>query len=390
MTVKHGLNEKQENDDSVVIGNIAAEKVPYVQNMHASNEKLFELTHELEQLRKQRANCTPASTGGYAAEVHHKYTFEADALKKGHKNIVTDLGPRGGNGSKGSADLKIIDNGNSVGEAGLKYMNKANKTAFDQSNTFDNGRQKICPSDQVEKVKEFSTKRASTGTLKANEYADTSKNATDRLKYKDIESQPLSKAESMDIVKDPSRYSKQAFRNDLKVSVKGGAVGGAAASGVISLVTNTVACAKGEKELGNAALDVAKDTTIGAAKGATIGAGSQVIKQTMIKAGAESLAKGSVPIAIASTALDAGVGVVKEAKKMIDGEQDVAEFALNSVAHTAAAATKGGAAFAGAELGATIGVIGGPVGVFVGGIIGGTAGFIAGDSVVNGIKNFFS
>lgn len=382
-------DKKREDEDTTVIGNLVAEKTAYVQNNHMSNEKLFKLREELEQLSQQRAKCTQASTGGYAAEVHHKYTFEADALKKGYKDIQVDLGPRGGYGSKGTADLKIVESGKTVGEAGLKYMDKANKTVYSQSTVSDTGRQKICPSDQVEKVKELSSERASTGTLKANEYADTTKNATDRLKYKDIESKPLSKAESMEIVSDASKYSKQAFQNDLKISTKSGALGGAVASGAISVISNTVACANGEKQVGEAVFDVAKDTTIGTVKGAAIGAGSQVVKQTLVKAGARSLAKGSVPIVIAATALDAGLGIVSEAKKMIDGEQDMADFAANSVVYTAAAAAKGGTAYAGAELGATLGVIGGPVGVVVGGVIGGTVGFIVGDFVVDGVKNFF-
>jgi hypothetical protein len=389
MIQQNKSKEKKDKNDMTVIGNIASEKTSIVENLHASNEELHTLSNELEKLGKQRANCTAASTGGYAAEVHHKHTFESDAIKKGHKNIIADLGPRGGNGSKGTADLKIVDNGKVVGEAGLKYRSKATETAFDQSNVLDNGRQKICPADQVIKVKELSEIRANTGTLKAQEYRDTSINATDRLKYKDIESLPLSKVESMEIVKDPTRYSKQALQNDIKVSAKSGAIGGAVIGGVISLLSNTVSCAKGEKDAGDAAADIVKDTTVGAVKGATIGAGSQVVKQTMIKAGAESLAKGSFPIMIASTALEASFGVAKEAKKLLIGEQGVGGFTINSTGHSIAAATKGGAAYAGAELGASIGILGGPAGVFIGGLIGGTVGFIAGDSMVKSVKNYF-
>ncbi|UUZ92664.1 hypothetical protein LJK87_46415 [Paenibacillus sp. P25] len=120
--------------------------------------------------------------------------------------------------------MTVLKNGNQVSEAGLKYWGTAKQSTYDQSNVFDRGRQKIVPKDQLERVKELFAGRAKTGSLKSPDYADTHRNASDRLRFEDVESKPLPKQESMDIVNDTSRYANQAFPSDLATYTKTGAV----------------------------------------------------------------------------------------------------------------------------------------------------------------------
>lgn len=177
------------------------------------------------------------------------------------------IGPRGGRGSEGTPDLVVYKNGEPVAEAGLKYYSKASETTFKQSNKYDQGRQKVSPADQVDKIKELSNARAKTNTLKSNEYADTAANATDRLKYDNVESTPLTRKGAQEIIEKPSQYLEQAFYNDLKCYAKSGAKYGAIIGGGMSLISNVQECYKGDKTISGAAVDVVKDTGISAVKG---------------------------------------------------------------------------------------------------------------------------
>lgn len=379
--------ENKENNQSTIVSDIAVQYIPSIKNNNASSDQLNTLTDELKQLKTVRANCTPESTGGYAAELQQKRTFLANAAKNGHRNLDVKIGPRGGHGSKGTPDLTIIEDGKPVVEAGLKFRAKSAETVFDHSNIFDRGRQKICPDEQFKRVKELAKKRAETGTLKSLDYSDTAVNSTNRLEFKGNEATPLKKQESIDIVKDPSRYIKEAFKNDLSSYSKTGAATGAVLSGVTSIINNTFACVKCEKEVGQAVKDVTVDTVKGSVKGAAVGATTAVVKQGLLKAGSKNLAGSSAPAAIATSVFEAATYIAKDAKKLSNGQINGGKFALNAIGHTASAAAKGASAYAGAEMGATIGVVGGPVGVAVGGLLGGIIGYIISDQAVGAITN---
>jgi hypothetical protein len=389
MLTQRQKQERERNRSLTGASNVGTQYLRVVRNNNASSDQLNTLTTELNALRASRANCTPESTGGYAAELHHKRTFLADAASKGKHNLDVAVGPRGGHGSQGTPDLTVMEKGKAVSEAGLKYRGSAKQTTYDQSNVFDRGRQKIVPGDQLSRVKELSGKRGAAGALKSPDYADTNRNATDRLRYKDVESKPLSKQESMDIVNDASRYAKQAFRNDLKNYTRSGAVTGAAFSTAVSMLGNTTAVLKGQKSAGEAALHVTGDAVKGGVKGAAMGAGTALVKQGLLMTGAKQLARGAAPAAIASSLFEAGTDIARDVKKLSNSEIDGATFALNAVGHTASAATKGAGAFVGAELGAAIGVFGGPIGIAAGGLIGGTIGYLVSSKAVVAIKGWF-
>ena len=384
---KEKKNEKEKAKSNGAI--IASHKLPSSQRASAATDVLIAGDKTMKDLIERRKNCTCQSIAGYAAEVHHKTTFEADAELKGKSTLKVKIGPRGGNGSKGTADLTVTKNGTKVAEAGLKYRAKTSETTFDQSNVFDKGRQKICPSDQTDRVKHLAGKRAKTGTFKSADYADTEKNATDKLRYDGVESKPLSKKSAEKLAQEGSNYYKEAFKTEMKINTINAAKTGAAVGAFTSAISNGVDCLNGQKSVKEACKQVAKDTIKCSVRSVTVSAVTTGTKHALIKASAKNIAKGNLPMAIASTALDAGSEIYSDIKKCCNGELSKSKVATNAVMHTSKAAVKTSGAIAGAELGASIGVFGGPVGVAVGGFIGGTVGYVASSGFVSEISSWF-
>lgn len=380
-TKRSGQREKKQPKTGIV-GAAANHFSPQAARVRQAGNVLRNGQKDIEKVITQYSNCDINQTAGRVAEEWHKTTFKVDAALKNRPDLDVTVGPKGGIGSRGSADLTVTQNGNKVAEAGLKYRNKPTNTAFDQSNTFDAGRQKVCPSDQLDKVRELANKRAETGTLKASEYADTAKNATDKLTHENVQSKPLSKAEANDLVKNPGRLGQDAFLLEMGQAAKGGAIFGAAAGAVASSFKNISACMDGEKEVEEALVDIAGDTVKSGAQGALLGVGGVVVKQGLTKAGLNGLAKGALPVAIASSAFEAGCHIVSDLDEFIDGGIDGVELTERAVVHTAKAATKGAAAWGGAEAGAAIGSLLGPLGTLAGGVIGGMAGYMFGSAIV--------
>lgn len=382
--------ESEEKERARCIGSVlGAHNSAAGQRVAGAAEKLLSGDKILDKLIESRKNCTVESTAGYAAELHHKVTFEADAILKGKQDLSVGIGPRGGCGSKGSADLVINKGNKNVGEAGLKYRAKATETAFDQSNPFDRGRQKICPSDQVDRVKQLANERAKTGTLKAPEYSDTAKNATDRLEYDGVESKPLTKSGAEDLVRNGGNYGNDALKLEMRVNTVNAAKAGAALGAAASTASNIINCWNGEKSIADAGKQVIKDTVKSGARSAAVSAMTTGTKHALLKAGAQNLAKGNAPMAIASTIFEAGGDICSDIKKCCNGEVTKTEVAVNAVKHTGKAAAKTGGAMAGAEMGATIGAFGGPIGIAVGGVVGGTVGYIASSTLVSKISDWF-
>lgn len=384
--VRDNNKEKEELEQAQCIGSVlGAHNSVAGQRVADVTDKLLSGEQMMDKLIESRKNCTTESTAGYAAELHHKITFEADAALKGKQDINVVIGPRGGSGSKGTPDLVIKKGDKIVGEAGLKYRGKATETAFDQSNVFDKGRQKICPSDQVDRVKVLSSKRAKTNTLKAPEYADTANNATDRLKYDGVESKPLTKSGAEGLVRSGGTYGSDAFKLEMKANAINAASTGAVLGAATSTVSNVIDCFNGEKSLADTGKQVVVDTVKSGVQSATVSAVATVTKHALIKAGAQNLAKGNAPMAIASTIFETGGNIIEDISKCSDGEMTKTEVVINAVKHTSKAATKTGGAMAGATIGARIGALGGPIGIAVGGFIGSTVGYLASSELLNEI-----
>jgi hypothetical protein len=384
LNVSRGFSMKEEkHNNSGRVGSLANYYSAKGQNARLAGDALRTGEQEVRELVQNYTNCTNEQVGGRVAEVWHKSTFKADAaLKNGHELDVI-IGPKGGVAGKGSADLTVLKNGAKVEEAGLKYYNKANETAFNQSNVFDQGRQKICPSDQVANVKKYSAARAESGALKSPQYSDTAKNVTDKLTHENVQSKPLSKSESVDLVSSPSRLGQEALKVEIGQAAKGGALLGGGIGLWVSVLSNISSCVDGDKEVGEAVVDVAVDTVKASVQGAAVGAGGAVVRNQLLKSGAKGLAKGSLPVVVAASALEAGTGIAKDFRDLCNGKIDGGDFVAGTVIHTGKAAVKGGASWGGAELGTVIGTVAfGPIGAVVGGFAGGILGYMFGNKVV--------
>jgi hypothetical protein len=369
------------NDRLANIGTIINHHSTEAENTRKAAECLRQGQSEINQIAQQYGKCNIEQTSGRAAEIWHKSTFEADASLKNRRNLNVLVGPKGGVKAKGSADLIVNKNGIEKVAAGIKYRKKATETVFDQANMLDEGRQKICPSEQVDKIKHIAGKRAKTSTLKAAEYADTAKQATDTLSYGKVHSRPLTKKAAVDLVKNPNRLASEAVALEIKQAAMGGAKTGFKTGCLISSVKNINSCLKGDKELSKAVVDITGDTIKTGVESAVIGVGGTVVKEGLKKVGANVLTKGSIPLTIASSALEAGSNIVSDLSDYFDGDIEGSELAGRAVVHTSKAAAKGTGAWAGAEIGGTLGTFLGPVGTISGTVIGGTLGYIFSSSL---------
>jgi ribosomal protein S5 len=140
---------------------------------------------------------------------------------------------------------------------------------------------------------------------------------------------------------------------------------GAVIGGSISLITNVVSVAKGDKEPKDAALDVVKDTGTGAVTSYTIAFAGSALKGAMQNASDKMirvLSRTNLPAAIVTVTVETGKTLAKYISGEIDGVQCLEELGEKGTGMVASA------------LFATIGQIAIPIPV-VGGMIGGMLGY---------------
>ncbi len=356
--------EKESVHDGIVMETIAryGQALDAVQDMGTRISKVAETYNATGQ----------PQVAGRIAEEWHAGTFNRDAALKGHSNLRAQTTASNGQHSA-TADIEVFQNGKIVAKAQSKYNNSTAKTTFEISDKNYDGMQKLHPSDQ--NVGDLAGRRGTSGIEQRN-YPDTAKNATEKLHYENIESDPLSYGEAIQLADDATVAAKKIVQQEMLNAVKGGAVIGAALSGSISTVTNIRTVLKGEKKLSNAAKDVAVDTTIGGADGAIKGAATIVIKSGMVRVGAKAAARSSAPVAIGMTAVEIG----KDAGLAVMGKIDSRELSTRTGKNVA----KGAGAWAGMEGGAALGTFIFPgIGTIVGGVVGGIAGHLGASALVD-------
>ena len=157
------------------------------------------------------------------------------------------------------------------------------------------------------------------------------------------------------------------IRSELVDATVRGAAYGAVVGGSVSAVQAGYQLYQGELSTEEAMVEIGKGVATGAVQGAVVNAGGTLIKNGLVAAGKNGLARGSAPIAIAAGVVESG----KDVYRYFDGEIDGEELAA-SVGKTT---LKTGAMWAGAEGGAALGSMVCPgVGTVVGGLIGGLLG----------------
>jgi hypothetical protein len=346
---------------------------------------------EMYKMFKRYKNNSTHQQTGFLQEVHHTETFNAHAAIS-RSNVRAELTSPGTRG-----DIHIKNNGQILGKAESKYYQTPKDTAQQHRGYGD--QQRICPSEQLNQVKETSNK----GYLKnshseklsrqkvATEQKEVYDHATDRLKKEGIESRPTSSKEAKEITQKVKnkQFQKEDLLPDFKTSIKDaglsgartGSIYGAVFSAAGSSYQNIKSYKNGEITEDEMLENIAKDTIKGTCDGALKGAIGSMTKVTALHA-SKSVANPVLKSALRSNApIAIGVGLVEvgyKGAKYLNGElteQELGEEVIKVGVTT-------GTTYAGTELGALIGTAIFPgVGTVVGGFLGGLLGFGIGSEI---------
>lgn len=315
--------------------------------------------------------------GGFAAEVYHEATFNADAARKGLDVRATRTT------GNAPADLNITSGDQVVGKAQIKYRKTAAKATSAVSDTKYDGMQKVVAKGQGGRVRELSTKRGVDGLGKRN-YADTSRNATEQVEYGGAASKSLGREAAQS-----KSLGTRMLAGEVGTAAKSGAASGAVIGGAMSAVGNITAAINGEKTAMEATGAVVKDTALAAAGGAVsaaaMSATTAAVTAGCTRIGLQALSKSGAPGVIAAT----GIEVAKDLMAFNKGELTAGQVAGRSLEHAGGAS----AAWAGASTGAAIGTVLIPipgVGTAIGGLIGGMMANYAARKAIGGVKALLS
>jgi len=223
--------------------------------------------------------------------------------------------------------------------------------------------QKLVNVEKAERVQELAQQRANSGSIYAEDYQDTLKNVTGKLKHGDIQSQGTSYDEAVTAAQKAKEYSSSfewnQFKKEVGVTSAQAAAASAVVGGAISAIKNGMAASKGQLSIEQAAKNTLKDTGKAGIRGGTTGVISVGLRTAAQKAGVEALAKSNVATSIAAGVVDMGVTVYKFAK----GELDTGE-AVERVGQTGVSTMS--SIYAGAAAGAVFGPLGAVAGSMAG------------------------
>ena len=287
--------------------------------------------------------------------------FNADAAAKDSpfKAIITAVE---GN-PHSAADLLIKNGDNVVQEVQAKSMNRVSNLTNSLSNPKYNRMQKLVPDGNGEQVKELAQKRSQ---FLADDYADTAKNVTDKLKYKGVESEGTSYQENLWATENPELYAAiteaKYVASEAAVTGANAAMAGFVIGGAISGVKNTIAALKQdisvEKAIANTVIDGGKSASRSGVTGAT----GTIIRYGATKLGVKALSKSSVAVAVAAGVIDIGASVYSFAKGEITAEE-----LTERVGQTGTCTTY--SLYTGAAAGAVLGPVGAVMGSMAGYLI---------------------
>lgn len=171
----------------------------YVSKVEEEIEKL------VNGLTSIKSNQSDAQLGGFVAEYWHAGTFNINAVAAGSDHRAYTLGST----EYGSVDITT----NWGKNFSSKYMATAEDSLVQQALYNKDlevpkyqGQERLIPTDQLEDAKNIGIKRASKNILTrpkvAESYRDANRNLVDRVSDGNVESNPLTKKDSMNIAKD--------------------------------------------------------------------------------------------------------------------------------------------------------------------------------------------
>ncbi|TBT71862.1 hypothetical protein D5E70_24625 [Vibrio parahaemolyticus] len=242
---------------------------------------IFEDSEHLVELAQKWKNVAADKAQGHMFEQLEVIKFNLDALKKDSELFAKTTASMGF--PTDPVDIIISNGKETLREVQAKSCNSAARSAFALSNEKYQEMQRLAPQDQVEKIKELLEKRIEAGTLKAEDYEQTYRNLTESLEYGNVRSAGTTydealKATDANVAEVIANQSKlEAAFADMHESGKRAGNIGAALSGATSSVTEFYQVYNGERELGEATVNIAISTAKGYATGYTVTALSKGI-----------------------------------------------------------------------------------------------------------------
>ena len=329
------------------------------QSQAAATDAMVQGMDALRAAAEKLGAVNPKISQGNLFEYIEAAKFNADAALKGSglkAEVTAGMGD-----PHAAADLLIKEGDRTLHQVQAKSMNCGARTTHAISQPKYRGMQKLVPTNEADRVKSLAQKRASAGSLKAEDYRDTAQNVTGELKAKQVRSGGTSYQENLKAAQQPKLYAAaQELRCVGKeVLVTGGqaAIAGGIIAGSLSAVKNGIAVNQGEISIQTAATNVAKDGTKAAARSGSTGAVGSILRYGASKIGIKVLAKSNVAVTVAAGSIDVGLSVLRYAKGEITAGQ-----LQRQVGQT------GTCTLSSLYAGAAIGSVAGPVGAVVGSI----------------------
>jgi hypothetical protein len=267
-----------------------------------------------------------------------------------------------------AADIIIERNGTLVREAQAKVSHGTEELTKYLRDPKYHGMQKLVPSDKAAQVQTRADFRSRYWERRgdpdlAREHADTAQNVTGELHHGDVSSGGTTVDEAEFAARHPDLYrlrmEARYVAGEACVAAGRAAVTGVVVGGAISVIRNGIRVAKGQAEVGDAAVAVAKDAAVAGGKSAATGALGAVVRHGAGRAGVQALAKSNVATALAAGVVETGVTVYRYVRGEITGEQAAEQIGQN-----------GCSTMSGIYAGAAAGMVFGPAGAVVGSIAG--------------------
>ena len=351
--------------------------------------RIFSDADHLSHLAEKWKNVAADKAQGHIFEQLETIKFNFDALKKDSNLFAKTTASMGL--STDPVDIIISNGKKTIREVQAKSCNNAARSTFALSDAKYKEMLRLAPSDQHAKIEELLRKRIEAGTLKAEDYAQTLRNLKKRLEHDGVSSGGTTHQEAVDATnKEVSKKIATEFKlksalTDMHESGKQAGNLGAGISGGIASISETFAIFQGERELGEATVNIAIASAKGYATGYTVTALSKGITHTtshfLGESLAKTIAKSGAPTAIAAGIINASKSMISFLKGDMDSEQLVDE-----ISHTAITSTS---SFYYGALGQAVipipvvgALVGAGVGYFVGNMIHQSGLVALGDSAV--------
>jgi hypothetical protein len=235
------------------------------------------------------ANKAPEFLKGDLFEYIEVAKFNADAAVR-DPSLVAKLTRELGD-PHAAADILITRHGHVVREAQAKASRGTEELTRYLRHSKYHGMQKVVPVDKVGQVQQRAEFRARSWARRgeeglARENLDTAQNVTGELHHDGVTSGGTTNAEAELAASSPRLYrvqlEAQYVAREVAVAAGTGAAAGAVVGGALAIAKNGWMVARGERDLGDAAVDVATSTVQASARGA-------VLARTLVCTGVRTL-----------------------------------------------------------------------------------------------------